>query len=284
MPRSSRNRHRPAPRVQREALAEGRRLTYRLDLEYEGSRYRGWQIQQNAVSVAGALTRAFEELDLGLSDLGGAGRTDAGVHALHQVAHARLARSVDPERLRIDLEERLPFDIGIQRIERASPRFHARHDAVSRAYLYQISRRRTAFGKRLVWWVRDPLDAEAMQRAALAAVGRHDFVRFCAAPAQQDSTIVHVEDCCVVTEGDLILVRVVASHFLWRMVRRLVGFLVEVGAGRLPADALELILTGGLADIDTATFTAPPSGLFLERVSYPGDPPLRDPRGVLRVG
>lgn len=283
MPRSNRH-HPPPPRRRRDEPRADRRFTYRLDLEYEGSRYRGWQIQQNAVSVAGALTRAFEELELGLSDLGGAGRTDAGVHALHQVAHARLAHNVDPERLRADLEERLPFDIAVRRVARVSPRFHARHDAVSRSYLFQISRRRTAFGKRLVWWVRDSLDPKAMQRAAVAAVGRHDFVRFCAAPNQQDSTIVHVEDCRVVTEGDLILVRVAASHFLWRMVRRLVGFLVEVGAGRLPEDALAHVLAGGLPEVDTATFTAPPSGLFLERVSYPGDPPLLEPKGVLRVG
>lgn len=258
-------------------------VTYRLDLEYEGTRYRGWQIQHNATTVAGVLTRAFEEADAGLLELGGAGRTDAGVHALHQVAHARLRAPIDPARLRFELADRLPYDVVIRSLEPASPRFHARHDATSRAYLYQISRRRTAFGKRLVWWIRDALDAEAMQRAATAVAGRHDFARFCVAPAQQGSTLVEVESCELVEDGDLILVRIVASHFLWRMVRRVVGFLVEVGCGRLPAGSLEAVLSGDAPDIDPAAFTAPPSGLFLERVSYEGDTPIGPIRGVLRT-
>lgn len=260
------------------------RVTYRLDLEYEGTRYRGWQLQENATTVVGSLVRAFEGVGVELSELGGAGRTDAGVHALQQVAHARLATAADPPRLRHALADALPYDIAITDLRRAEPRFHARHDAVSRSYLYQIARRRTAFGKRLVWWIRDALDAARIAAAAAAVVGRHDFSRFCAQPGKQDSTIVVVEGIEVVEEGDLILIRIVASHFLWRMVRRLVGTLVEVGAGRLPEDALSEILAGGLERFDSAKVTAPPSGLFLERVRYPGDGELEPLRGVLRVG
>lgn len=264
-------------------MHQPRPTTYRLDLEYEGTRYRGWQVQNNATTVAGVLTRAFEEAEAGLIELGGAGRTDAGVHALHQVAHARLRAPLDPYHLRLALSDRLPFDVVVRELARVHSRFHARHDATRRTYLYQISRRRTAFGKRLVWWIRDPLDAELMAIAARAVSGRHDFARFCAAPSKQDSTLVEVEACEVVAEGDLILVRVVASHFLWRMVRRLVGFLVEVGAGRLPPGALAEVLAGERRELDAAAFTAPPSGLFLERVEYPGDAPAGPLQGLLRL-
>jgi len=117
---------------------------YRLDLEYEGTRYRGWQEQQNARSVAGELRRAIAEAGAEAVELGGAGRTDAGVHAKHQVAHLRLRAQVDPARFRLALNDALPHDIHVLAMARASERFHARHDAVLRSYVYQISRRRTA--------------------------------------------------------------------------------------------------------------------------------------------
>lgn len=270
----------PTPPVS-SAASRASRTTYRLDLEYEGTRYRGWQIQENATSVAGCLVRAFEAAGLPLAELGGAGRTDAGVHALHQVAHARLLQRVDPQRLHYALADNLPHDIAIQRVREASSRFHARHDATSRSYIYQLARRRTAFGKRLVWWVRDDLDAGQMAQAAKAFEGRHDFARFCAQPGQQESTIVHVERCTIVEEGGLILVRIEASHFLWKMVRRVVGVLVEVGTGRVEPTEIPEILAGRA--LDPAKVTAPPSGLFLEKVRYAGDPPLSPPHGLISV-
>ena len=117
---------------------------YRIDLEYEGTRYRGWQEQQNARSVAGELKRALSDAGADVAELGGAGRTDAGVHALQQVAHLRLRRAVDPEELRVTVNDRLPADIHVLSLVRAPEKFHARHDAVMRSYLYQVSRRRTA--------------------------------------------------------------------------------------------------------------------------------------------
>jgi tRNA pseudouridine38-40 synthase len=250
--------------------------TYRLNLEYEGTRYRGWQEQQNARSVAGELRRAIAEATKQNPDLGGAGRTDAGVHALAQTAHLRLPRPVDPERLRQDVNDLLPPDIHILSAVLAASDFHARHSAGSRSYLYQISRRRTALAKRWVWWVKRPLDAGAMAAAAARFAGRHDFRLFCERPAEQTSTLVVVEKVEVAEAGALVLVRLTASHFLWKMVRRVVGALVQVGAGELDAAAVSDLLRGvpahgrGLP----AEWTAPPSGLFLERVLYAGDPPL----------
>ena len=142
--------------------------TLRLTLEYEGTRYRGWQEQKNARSVAGELRRAVEEAAGAVGELGGSGRTDAGVHALAQVVHLRLARKVEPERFRREVNDRLPPDIHLLAAAAAPDRFHARHDAVLRSYLYQVSTRRTALAKRFVWWVKRRLDPQAMSEAAAA--------------------------------------------------------------------------------------------------------------------
>jgi tRNA pseudouridine38-40 synthase len=251
---------------------------YRLTLEYDGTRYRGWQEQRNTDrTVVGVLRKAVEETGAEIQSLQGAGRTDAGVHALAQVAHLRTTRFLDPERFMVQVNVSLPHDLNLLAVTHAPARFHARHDALARSYLYQIARRRTAFAKRFVWWVRDPLDADAMSAAARALVGRHDFRWFCERPAEQDSTLVEVAAIQLAVSGDLLLIRVVASHFLWRMVRRLVGTLVEVGAGRLADDDLHALLDPRRSpptERSPARFTAPPSGLFLERVLYPGEQPL----------
>lgn len=250
--------------------------TYRLDLEYEGTRYRGWQEQKNVRTIAGELRRAAEAALGGPVELGGAGRTDAGVHALGQVAHLRAGREMAARRLAESINDGLPPDIHVLAARKVEARFHARHAATSRAYLYQVSRRRTALAKRFVWWVRRPLDAGRVARAASSFEGRHDFAAFCEKPEAQSSTLVVVERAEVATAGDLLLVRVVASHFLWRMVRRLVGALVAVGAGELAErEIVELLERGECASgFEPARATAPPSGLFLERVLYPGEPPL----------
>jgi tRNA pseudouridine38-40 synthase len=251
-------------------------MRLRLTIEYEGTRYRGWQEQRNARTVAGELRRAIGALAGRPVELAGAGRTDAGVHALAQVAHVDLPAAVRIERWLGEVNERLPSDIHLRAAERVPARFHARHAAESRSYLYQLSRRRTALAKRFVWWVRRPLDAGVMARAAELFVGRHDFAAFCEKPGEQISTLVVVERCELVEEGELLLFRVVASHFLWKMVRRLVGALVEVGGGDLDQRELGLLLARGPATspLRPAEWTAPPSGLFLERVLYPGEPPL----------
>jgi tRNA pseudouridine38-40 synthase len=249
--------------------------TYRLDCEYEGTRYRGWQEQQNARSVAGELKRAVADAGGDVVELGGAGRTDAGVHALHQVAHLRLRTAVDPRRFRLAINDALPHDVHVLAMRQVPDRFHARHDAVLRSYLYQISRRRTALAKRSVWWIKRPLDAARIESAAACLPGMHDFAPFCERPQDQSSTRVLVERAEIACEGGLILVRLAASHFLWKMVRRVVGTLVRVGAGELAERDFEALVRGtGMHGVSTAAWTAPPSGLFLERVIYAGDPPL----------
>ena len=140
---------------------------FKLTIEYPGTRYSGWQVQKNARTVAGEIERAVETAPgRPPHELYGSGRTDAGVHALAQVAHLDVATSLDAAALRHRINEALPHDIVVLRVEKASHRFHARHSAIGRSYLYQIARRKSAFGKPLVWWVRERLDLGAMQTVA----------------------------------------------------------------------------------------------------------------------
>ncbi|HYM60717.1 MAG TPA: tRNA pseudouridine(38-40) synthase TruA [Thermoanaerobaculia bacterium] len=242
--------------------------TYKLTLEYEGTRYSGWQAQGNTPkTIQGHLVRAAAQF-AGTVEVGGAGRTDAGVHAAGQVAHLRAAKAHDAEQLRRKLNDLLPHDIHVLDAVRASDGFHARHDAVSRIYLFQISTRRTAFGKPFVWWIKDRLDVAAMQRAAAAIPGRHDFSAFADRRlAASESRIVVVDDFAIGTSGDLILLRIAASHYLWKMVRKLVAALAEVGRGAMKPEEL-----GARLEPKAPLFepTAPPSGLFLEAVVYQG--------------
>ena len=238
---------------------------FKLTIEYAGTRYSGWQIQKNARTIQGEIDRAARTVT-GRKDLElyGAGRTDAGVHALAQVAHLDVSTTLPAETLRRRLNDELPSDINILAAMQVPHRFHARHDAVARRYLYQIARRRTAFAKAYVWWVREPIELARMRDAATAFVGMRDFKAFAAGGDRDDgdgpppSTLVLVDRIEIVEDGALVLVAVEGSHFLWKMVRRMVGFLVEVGRGGSPP-------------ADPARFTAPPSGLFLECVYYKGD-------------
>jgi tRNA pseudouridine38-40 synthase len=256
---------------------------FKLIIEYAGTRYSGWQIQKNARTIQGELVRAAREVTgAGQLELYGAGRTDAGVHALGQVAHLDVRTSLPAETLRRRINDELPPDINVLSTVPAPHRFHARHDAKSRIYLYQIARRRTAFAKPFVWWIREPLDLEAMAEAAAAFQGFNDFASFTADDPDEKSTTVAVSNVSVSESGALVLVRVEGSHFLWKMVRRMVGVLVAVGQGGLAVNDVASLLGDGSAS--AARLTAPPSGLFLERIRYAGDPAsLDDPPPLLNL-
>ncbi len=258
---------------------------FKLLIEYAGTRYSGWQIQKNARTVQGEIDRAIREVSKRREfELYGSGRTDAGVHALGQVAHLELYTTLQPESLRRKLNDELPADIHIRGIEPVPHRFHARHDAISRCYLYQISRRRTAFGKPLVWWVRETLDIDAMRAAASAFVGMKDFRAFTDDEPEERSTRVLVESIQIVESGALILLRVQGSHFLWKMVRRLVGVLAAAGRRELnQADAARL-LDDESSGMKPAALAAPAAGLFLEAVVYKGDDAPGPMAPVINIG
>ena len=260
---------------------------YKLTLEYAGTRYSGWQIQKNARTVQGELERALaSSLRSKHLETYGAGRTDAGVHALGQVVHVDTAAALPPATLVARVNDALPSDINVLSAERVPPRFHARHSAVARSYVYQIALRRTAFAKPFVWWVRESLDLDAIRAAAETFVGFSDFRAFTDDDPDEKSTRVTIEQLTVARHDSLVLIRVVGSHFLWKMVRRIVGVLAAVGKGEIPPGQVGPLLEAqkGRSE-EPARLTAPASGLFLERVFYeppPGEWPLEPP--ILRLG
>ena len=250
---------------------------YKLTIEYAGTKYSGWQKQKNARTVQGELESAIGAATREKTfEFMGSGRTDAGVHALRQVAHLDVRKPLPAETLRRGINDNLPADIHVLAVDSVPHRFHARHGAIARSYLYQVSRRRSAFAKPFVWWVKDPLDLDRMQQAATRFTGMHDFQAFSDDDPDEKSTDVLIEDATLAEDGDLILIRIGGSHFIWKMVRRMVGVLVEIGKGNLEPDDLGAVLGGPTGPsphpgIEPARLTAPASGLFLERVFYQGD-------------
>ena len=253
---------------------------FKLYIEYEGTRYSGWQKQKNSKTIQGVLFRVAEKIfNTSRLDIQGSGRTDGGVHAVCQVAHLEVKTVLAPEIIKLKFNDELPYDINILEVEKADPRFHARHDAVSRSYVYQISRRRTAFGKNYVWWIKDKLDFHAMENAAKKFLGMKDFASFSDNDGEEKSTKVLIEEVQLKEDGDLILLRIRGSHFLWKMVRRMTGVLVEVGRGKMTEKDITGFLNGGTKE--PAKYTAPPSGLFLEQVFYKNDVQVRELRPLL---
>jgi tRNA pseudouridine38-40 synthase len=243
---------------------------FKLTLEYAGTRYSGWQKQKNARTVQGDLERAIAETLVTTDfDCQGSGRTDAGVHALSQVAHLEARMPMPLEAFRRGVNDALPSDINLLEVAKAHHRFHARHAAVARSYLYQVARRRSAFAKPYVWWVKDPLDLAVMVDAASHFEGMHDFRSFSDDDPDEKSTDVLIDEVAIGEDGDLVLIRISGSHFLWKMVRRMVGVLVEIGRGGLAVSDVHEFLRAPSST--PARLSAPSSGLFLERVFYQND-------------
>lgn len=239
--------------------------TYKLTIEYEGTRYSGWQTQTNTPkTVQGNLLRAAKQT-FGDAEVGGAGRTDSGVHASGQVAHLRIRKAATPIEVTRKLNDLLPHDIQIVSTEPANDRFHARHDADLRVYLYQISTRRSGLAKNFIWWIKDRLDVKKMEEAAALLEGMHDFSNFTDRRIEAESTMVNVEGVEIGVEGSLILFRIAASHFLWKMVRKTIAALADVGRGSMPVGEFQRRIE---EPGDPLLPTAPPSGLFLEAVTY----------------
>lgn len=255
---------------------------FKVYLEYEGTRYSGWQVQKNARTVQGELLDAAKKIfNTNDVEFYGSGRTDAGVHALLQIAHLDVQTMLAPEIIRMKLNDELPADINMIEIEKAHKDFHARHDAVSRSYLYQISRRRTAFGKRYVWWIKDSLNFKKMVDVSKLFVGMKNLQSFTADDPEEKSTKVLIDGIEMKEAGDLILIRIIGSHFLWKLVRQIIGVIVEVGRGKLSSEKIQQYIRA--QSDEPAKFTAPPSGLFLERVYYKGDKVLRELTPVLQI-
>jgi tRNA pseudouridine38-40 synthase len=243
---------------------------YRLTLEYDGTNFSGWQKQTDARTVQGDLLKGAARVFGGIPlDLQGCGRTDTGVHALEYTAHLEVASDMPPHEVARKLNETLPKDIAVRAVESADRRFHARHTCIARSYIYRLRTRKSAFGKRYDWWVHEELDLPAMQQAGSIMAGMHDYVAFAEKQELKKSTRVLVHKVDVSREKDMVLIRVVGSHFLWHMVRRMVGVLVEAGCHRLKEEDIHHLFQGP-SDVPIH-HTAPASGLFFEKAFYDGE-------------
>ena len=242
---------------------------FKLILEYDGAPFVGWQRQMNGLSVQEALENAIAAMTGERATAHGAGRTDAGVHALGQAAHVDLERDWDPFRLAEGLNAHLvSHPVAILGVERVAHDFDARRSALARHYLYRIVNRRAplTIARGRAWRVKRRLDAEAMHAAAQVLVGRHDFSTFRDAECQAKSPIRTLDRLDVKREGDEVLIEASALSFLHRQVRSMVGSLVLVGEGKWRPSGLAAALAA--RSRQACGPVAPPEGLYLVRVDY----------------
>ncbi len=238
-------------------------------LEYDGTRYHGWQRQKDPLTIQQVLEECILRITGEDVRVTASGRTDAGVHALGQVANFRTDSDLHTGNLLRGINSLLPKDIVIKELSAAPDSFHARYDVKSKVYLYQIfnSRIRPVLFRLYTWLIYDPLDADKMREAASHLVGTHDFSSFCAAGCDQEN---HVRTVIALdlapSRSGIMRIHVEADGFLRHMVRNIVGTLVEVGRGKRGPDTIPLLLE--TKDRRRAGMTAPPQGLFLKEVKY----------------
>jgi tRNA pseudouridine38-40 synthase len=242
---------------------------YKLTIEYDGTPYVGWQVQDNGLSVQGVISNAIAAFSGERAALRGAGRTDAGVHALGQVAHVDLSRTWDTATVRDALNAYLrPHPVAVLTAEQVADSFDARFSAVMRHYLYRIANRRAdlTLDRHRAWRVGRPLDAAAMHAAAQVLVGRHDFSTFRAAECQAKSPVKTLDRLDVARDGEELRFTARARSFLHHQVRSMVGSLVHVGEGKWSAGDVQAALDA--RDRSACGQVAPPQGLYLVRVEY----------------
>lgn len=246
-------------------------MNYRAVIQYEGTRYRGWQVQGNTdQTIQGKLEALLGRMAGEEVEVHGSGRTDGGVHAAGQVISFRCKTGRSPEEIRDYMNQYLPEDIAVLSVEEAAPRFHARLNAVRKTYVYTIwnSAVPNVFGRRFMTRVEKPLDAERMREAARYLCGTHDFCAFSSLNPKRfkKSTVRRLDEVRIEQEGSMIRIYFTGNGFLYHMVRILAGTLVEVGMGlKKPEDVEQMLASGSRADTGRLM---PPEGLTLLRVEY----------------
>jgi len=248
--------------------------TIKLTLEYDGTTYAGWQRQLNQPTIQEAVETAIEGVTQTKVSVMGAGRTDAGVHAFGQVASFRIDRDMTSREWMRALNAHLPETIAVRSAAIVADAFHARHSAKGKLYEYRILNRpeRPAVDRHYCWHIHKAVDDAAMNQAAMALIGSHDFSSFESQPTENEDPICHMQRLTVFRQGDQLRIEAYADRFLKQMVRSIVGTLVEVGLGKRSAESLHAILAA--RDRPAAGKTAPPQGLFLVHVDY-------EPSGLL---
>ena len=242
--------------------------TIKLILEYDGTGYAGWQRQPDQPTIQEAVETAIEGVTQLRVPVIGAGRTDAGVHAFGQVASFRIDRTLTPREWIKALNAHLPDTIAVQSAALVPDTFHARYSAKGKLYEYRLVNReaRPALDRQYCWHIYKPLNDAAMNQAAMALVGAHDFSSFQTQPTDNDDPICHIEHLTVFRHGNDLRIEAYADRFLKQMVRSIVGTLVEVGLGKRPPASLTTILHA--RNRSAAGKTAPAQGLYLMRVDY----------------
>lgn len=240
----------------------------KLTIEYDGTDYHGWQYQPNARTIQGVMEEKVGRLVNEKVILAASGRTDAGVHALNQVANFRTECGISCEALHKGLDALLPEDIAITEVSEVDGDFHSRFSATGKVYIYQILNRPhpSALLNRFSWFLRYPLNVELMNEAATHIIGKHDFSSFRASSCGAPHPVKDIKAAQFRREGELLLFEIEATGFLHHMVRNIVGTLIDVGMGRRTTGSFKELLD--LKDRRLAGVTAPPHGLFLKDVKY----------------
>ncbi len=244
-------------------------MNYKAVIQYEGTRYRGWQVQGNTENtIQGKLEALLSRMEGTKVEVQGSGRTDAGVHAAGQVISFRCGSDKSAQDIRDYMNRYLPEDMAVLSVEEASPRFHARLHAIRKTYRYQIWNDPVinVFERRFLTQVEEPLDVEAMRKAAEYLLGTHDYRAFCSLKRFKKSTVRTVEEIRISQEGARIEITYTGSGFLYHMVRILTGTLVETGLGIRSPESIKTVLES--KDRAYAGRLMPPEGLMLMEVEY----------------
>lgn len=240
---------------------------YKLTFEYEGTRFNGWQKQPKGRTVQGIIEEAFSSLYQQEISIAGQGRTDSGVHAERQVAHADLPPTFSTDRLQRAMLRLLPKDIALVGAEKADEEFHARFDAIARIYRYQLVTRPSPLKRKFSWPYFQPISFKYLQKCAKMITGEHDFVNFCIPPENDEpNTRCIIHQSRWERKDDLLIYTIEGNRFLRHMVRRLVGTMVRVGEGKIDDDDFEQLLNAD--QTERKGHSAPANGLTLVRVKY----------------
>lgn len=244
-------------------------MRYLFEIAYNGTRYHGWQRQDNAITVQEVVEEALTRITRSKTSIMGSGRTDTGVHCRQQFFHADFEKKIDPEKLRYKLNSYLPPDISIQRIKAISNEAHARFEATLRAYEYKITRVKDPFQKGFSYYYSKPLDIITMNEAATLLIGEKDFEAFSRVKTEVNNFICNITEAEWQEQDNNLIFSIKANRFLRGMVRAIVGTLLLVGSDKITPKEFQKIIES--KDRKQAGSAAPAEGLFLKSVIYPKD-------------